>query len=134
MMRARGVLTGAAIAAVLTGGAAIAAVAPAHAIPVPVLQNCSHGPAAVRPSRVTLFCGDGGAWVQDIDWQSWGTVGAVGTGVLWTNTCTPICASGNYTQEPATIRLGGLTGSRFTTATVEGDDGPPAIGSSFHVG
>ncbi|GAA4388286.1 hypothetical protein [Tsukamurella soli] len=119
---------------VLVGACVVVGVTPAAAAPVPVLQNCSYGASQVRPSRVTLLCGDGGAWVQDIDWLSWGSAGALGTGVLWTNVCRPNCASGNYTQEPATIRLGGLTGDRFTTATVTGAHATSTIGSSFRVG
>ena len=40
-----------------------------------------------RPEQLTKFCADGGVYVYDIKWKSWGYNGAEGTGTYSQNLC-----------------------------------------------
>ena len=61
-----------------------------------------------RPEAITLTCGDGGMYVDQIDWSRWGTSGAWGTGVYNVNNCDPNCAEGSFLRERVKIHLSRL--------------------------
>jgi hypothetical protein len=65
--------------------------------------------AVVKPAYVTQFCADGGEFVSDIEWSSWGSRSAQGSGYFSVDDCTPTCISGTEFLTPVTILLNGPT-------------------------
>ena len=61
-----------------------------------------------RPEQLTKFCADGGVYVYDITWKSWGYNGAEGTGTYSQNLCEPNCAEGKRVEEQVDLYLSGL--------------------------
>ncbi|MCW2936572.1 MAG: putative molecular chaperone with protein kinase domain [Actinomycetia bacterium] len=61
----------------------------------------------VKPAKITTS-GDGSAYVDKINWSSWGGSRAAGSGTLELNNCNPNCAQGTFTGYPATVTLDGL--------------------------
>ena len=61
-----------------------------------------------RPEQLTKFCADGGVYVYDIKWKSWGYNGAEGTGTYSQNLCEPNCAEGKRVEEQVDLYLGGI--------------------------
>ena len=61
-----------------------------------------------RPEQLTKFCADGGVYVYDIKWKSWGYNGAEGTGTYSQNLCEPNCAEGQRVEEQVDLYLGGI--------------------------
>ena len=62
-----------------------------------------------KPSTIMIFCGDGGAYVDKITWNTWGQDGAQGTGQYFKNLCQPNCAEGTIVHAPVTVSLSNLT-------------------------
>lgn len=98
-----------------------------------MVADCSS--AKVRPTTITVACGDGGAWVQGMTWTSWGPATATGSGQFYQNTCQPNCAEGKPASYPARVTLSGVendpAGAYFShlTVTWEGS-APPGSGSA----
>ena len=67
--------------------------------------SCSGRPL-VKPASYDMSCADANAWWKHVKWSSWGEKSALGHGYLYTNDCTPDCASGHFHSYAATIRLG----------------------------
>jgi hypothetical protein len=61
-----------------------------------------------RPEQLTKFCADGGVYVYDITWKSWGYSGAEGTGTYSQNLCEPNCAEGKRVEEQVDLYLSGI--------------------------
>lgn len=61
-----------------------------------------------RPEQLTKFCADGGVYVYDITWKSWGYNGAEGTGTYSQNLCEPNCAEGKRVEEQVDLYLSGI--------------------------
>lgn len=61
--------------------------------------------ADYKPEKFTVACGDGNLRVQNMTWTSWAPTGAIGTGQVVQNTCTPSCVAGTFTTTAATISL-----------------------------
>jgi hypothetical protein len=61
-----------------------------------------------RPAEVTTSCADFGTSISNIEWKTWTTTGAVGTGIYLINNCEPNCASGKASKSPVRISLDGL--------------------------
>ena len=61
-----------------------------------------------RPEQLTKFCADGGVYVYDITWKSWGYNGAEGTGSYSQNLCEPNCAEGKRVEEQVDLYLSGI--------------------------
>jgi hypothetical protein len=57
------------------------------------------------PESFLLTCGDGGWYVYNIKWQSWGEKEAKATAVYSENVCEPSCAEGYRVEAPVTITL-----------------------------
>ncbi len=66
------------------------------------LPDCT-GKPVVRPTEVTLACGDGNAVAQKLSWTGWGERFAAAVGTLSMNDCTPNCAAGHFHSYPVVL-------------------------------
>ena len=57
------------------------------------------------PESFLLTCGDGGWYVYDIKWQSWGEKEAKATAIFSEKVCEPSCADGYRVEAPVTFTL-----------------------------
>jgi len=57
------------------------------------------------PESFLLTCGDGGWYVYNIKWQSWGKKEAKATAIYSENVCEPNCAEGYRVEAPVTLTL-----------------------------
>jgi hypothetical protein len=62
-----------------------------------------------KPESIMIYCGDGGAYIDKINWKSWNQDGASGTGEYYKNLCEPDCADGKIVHAPVNVRLSELT-------------------------
>jgi hypothetical protein len=76
----------------------------------------------IEPSQIMLACGDGNAYITAINWSSWTSTSASGTGTYVQNDCSPNCAAGTFLRYPgATFTLylpvSTWTGPQFSRIT-----------------
>jgi hypothetical protein len=64
---------------------------------------------AYKPETIMIYCGDGGAYISKIKWNSWGQNGAAGIGEYYRNLCEPDCADGQIAHAPVRVSLSDLT-------------------------
>lgn len=64
---------------------------------------------AYKPETIMIYCGDGGAYISKIKWNSWSQSGASGTGEYFRNLCEPDCAAGKIVHAGVEVRLSDLT-------------------------
>jgi hypothetical protein len=64
---------------------------------------------AYKPETIMIYCGDGGAYIAKITWNSWSQDEATGTGEYYKNLCKPDCADGQIVHAPVNISLTDLT-------------------------
>ena len=57
------------------------------------------------PESFLLTCGDGGWYVYDIKWQSWGEKEAEATALFSENVCEPNCAEGYRVEAPVDLTI-----------------------------
>jgi len=57
------------------------------------------------PESFLLTCGDGGWYVYDIKWQSWGKNKAEATALFSENVCEPSCAEGYRVEAPVDLTI-----------------------------
>jgi len=57
------------------------------------------------PESFLLTCGDGGWYVYDIKWQSWGAKEARATAIYSENVCEPNCAEGYRVEAPVELTI-----------------------------
>jgi hypothetical protein len=57
------------------------------------------------PESFLLTCGDGGWYVYDIKWQSWGEKEAKATAIYSENVCEPNCAEGYRVEAPVDLTI-----------------------------
>jgi hypothetical protein len=57
------------------------------------------------PESFLLTCGDGGWYVYDIKWQSWGEKEAKATAIYSENVCEPNCAEGYRVEAPVELTI-----------------------------
>jgi hypothetical protein len=57
------------------------------------------------PESFLLTCADGGWYVYNIKWQSWGKKEAKATAIYSENVCEPNCAEGYRVEAPVTLTL-----------------------------
>ena len=62
-----------------------------------------------KPESIMIYCGDGGAYLDKIEWDFWSQEGASGTGEYYKNLCEPDCADGKIVHAPVNVRLSELT-------------------------
>ena len=139
--------TTAAIATVAAGTAAAATGHPARhhgttgtAASLPVVINCGMK-HQVKPASYVLACGDGGAFITNMRWATWGGQAAFGSGTDSLRVCIPNCAAGKTVTFPilaALWRVNPLPGHRsvryFTRLTLiyTGNRTYKAGGKTFH--
>ena len=61
------------------------------------------------PESFLLTCGDGGWYVYNIKWQSWGEKEAKATAIYSENVCEPSCAEGYRVEAPVDLTLSTFT-------------------------
>jgi hypothetical protein len=61
------------------------------------------------PESFLLTCGDGGWYVYNIKWQSWGEKEAKATAVYSENVCEPSCAEGYRVEAPVNLIVSTMT-------------------------
>ncbi len=59
----------------------------------------------VEPKRITLACGDAGARLKRLGWDTWNTDKVKGQGKLVLDTCDPNCAEGGVKRYPVKVTL-----------------------------
>ena len=62
-----------------------------------------------KPETIMIYCGDGGAYVDKIQWETWSSKGASGSGEYYKNLCEPDCADGEIVHAPVKVELSDLT-------------------------
>lgn len=99
--------------------------------PVPGVIDCveSYSTLYIRPSGITLACGDGTSGVDNMTWATWGTSSATGQGDVFANLCVPSCAAGRASFFPVQVTLSGVKtssqGAYFSELTVTWEGGRP---------
>jgi hypothetical protein len=73
---------------------------------LPALPDCQ-GKPVVKPSSITLACGDGNFYVENLKWTGWGESFAAATGTGKANDCTPNCAAGHFHSYPMLLIVSG---------------------------
>lgn len=58
-----------------------------------------------KPDAITLTCGDGGMYLDHIDWSRWDARKAQGSAIFNINECDPSCAEGKFLHTPVNISL-----------------------------
>ena len=64
---------------------------------------------AYKPETIMIYCGDGGAYISKINWDTWSRKGAIGTGEYYRNLCEPDCADGKIVHALVKVNLRELT-------------------------
>ena len=91
-----------------------------------------------KPEAITITCGDGGMYLDHIDWSRWEQQGAEGSGIYNVNNCDPDCADGTFLRVQVKVHLSNLTryqGKHFLrTLVFETSNGEnlPKSGQSFY--
>lgn len=67
------------------------------------VYNC--GIVDYKPQSMTPYCADAGAGVGNLEWDSWGSKGATGTGLYGVNLCEPTCADGKWKFADVNVTL-----------------------------
>jgi hypothetical protein len=91
-----------------------------------------------KPASLLLTCADGGIYVEKIKWNSWGQMGATGTGIFSENLCEPSCAEGKRVTALVNLTLSNLTEQNgkyylrtLDITTSNGKDFPWGRGTGF---
>jgi hypothetical protein len=94
---------------------------------------------AHKPETIMIYCGDGGAYISKIKWETWGKDGATGIGEYYRNLCEPDCADGKIVHALVTVNLRELTPrkGKFYLRTLDmtsesGKDFPWGEAGTFH--
>ena len=61
----------------------------------------------VKPTTITLACGDGNFYVENLKWTGWGQSFAAAAGTGKANDCTPNCAAGHFHSYPMLLMVAG---------------------------
>ena len=67
---------------------------------------------AYKPETIMIYCGDGGAYISKIKWNTWNRHGASGTGEYYRNLCEPDCADGKIVHAPVIVSLNDSTSQK----------------------
>jgi hypothetical protein len=81
-----------------------AAVTAAAAAGAPVVVDCA-GHAQTRPAQYILACGDGGAYLAGLHWETWGPSWAFAEGISTLRDCVPSCPGGHGHSFPVLVAL-----------------------------
>ena len=66
-------------------------------------HNCSS--QKIEPRQIMFACGDGGFYVDHLDWSSWRKYRARGEGIFHQNDCDPDCSRGTFHARHGKITL-----------------------------
>lgn len=69
--------------------------------------DCEH--PVYMPETIMIYCGDGGAYISKITWDTWNSDGAFGSGEYFRNLCHPDCAAGQMAHAQVNVKLDNLT-------------------------
>jgi hypothetical protein len=58
-----------------------------------------------KPESFFFTCADGNDGINKISWNTWGPMGAAGSGSRYYNDCNPSCVDGKIHSTPALVRL-----------------------------
>ena len=93
-----------------------------------------------KPETIMIYCGDGGAYISKIQWNSWSQDGATGIGEYYKNLCKPDCADGKIVHAPVKVSLSDLTPRKgkfylrtLDMSSVSGKDFPWGESGSFEL-
>jgi hypothetical protein len=90
---------------IVAGAALLAGALSAAAGATTYLPDC-HDHLRYEPSKIVVFCADGGVQLKRIDWSHWGRAHARGTTHrAFANDCTPNCAEGRFHRYHARVTL-----------------------------
>jgi LasA protease len=104
---------------------------------LPTQRDVQHQ-LSVRPA-VVGYTGDGSGWLGGFDgdgindqfghmnWTSWTSVAATGTGAAWINNCEPSCAGGTFSAHAVGVRAYAPRSGFFTRLTLRFDYNGDAI-------
>jgi hypothetical protein len=67
------------------------------------VTNCNT--AQYKPSSITIACGDGNTFVENLKWSSWTQTSASGKGIYAFNDCKPDCVSGHLKTFATAVKL-----------------------------
>jgi len=70
------------------------------------LPDCQ-GKLLAKPASITLACGDGNFYVENLKWTGWGESFAAATGTGKANDCQPNCAAGHFHSYPMLLIVTG---------------------------
>jgi hypothetical protein len=74
--------------------------------PLPqVVDDCEH--FALRPTQISVACGDGNFLLVAARYEAWTDAGARGHAMASRNTCVPSCADGRFVDTPVDFALDG---------------------------
>jgi len=78
------------------------------------VTNC--GSIDYKPTALVKFCADAGVEITQIEWESWSSQKAVGTGVYEINDCEPSCVAGklHFATVEITLRKSKSIGGKET--------------------
>jgi hypothetical protein len=93
-----------AVAAIAAIGVAFVPGAGAAKPSHPVLPTCA-GKAAIKPSKFTIACADGGSSLAGLRWSKWNATEGRAKGTWINNTCDPNCADGRFVRSKVTVRV-----------------------------
>jgi hypothetical protein len=68
--------------------------------------------AELKPTEMPVSCADYGVYIAKIKWSEWTSKAALGRGTLYTNSCTPNCASGTFSTSRTEVKLTDPTPTR----------------------
>ncbi len=71
--------------------------------PTYVTHNCVD--IKVEPNMIMFACGDGGFYVEDLDWRTWTLDRATARGTYYMNNCKPSCAGGEFRHRTGRLIL-----------------------------
>jgi hypothetical protein len=63
--------------------------------------------AKVKPTTITLACGDANEALTSLSWLSWGKATAIGAGKYAYNDCKPTCVAGHNHRVKVSVHLKG---------------------------
>lgn len=92
-----------------------------------------------KPKSIMIMCGDGGIFIDKINWNTWSSTGAKGTGTWGENLCEPSCAEGKYVNAPVNVELSDLSARKgkyylrtLDISTQDGKDFPWGRSNGYH--
>lgn len=77
-----------------------------------------------QPSSLVLTCADANSALMGLRWTDWGDSTASAAGVWSENDCTPNCATGKFSNYPATVTVTDLRNGAYTWLEITAPTAP----------